>query len=59
MSSLTRTKLILVAAGVALFAIGARFELANVRLAGIAVAVIAWLARFYRPPRAEQDVEPG
>ena len=57
MTPLTRTKILLVAGGVALFAVGARLDLANVRWAGIVVVAIAWLTRFYRPRREEQESE--
>ena len=64
MNPLTYAKLVLAAAGVALFFLGARLDVAAVRWTGIALVAAAWLIRFttrrssaaVRDPEAALDV---
>ena len=48
MTTLTKTKLALALVGVVLFGAGVRFEMSELRWAGIAVVGVAWVLRFAR-----------
>lgn len=58
MSTVTRAKIALALIGVVLFGAGVRLERTELRWAGLAFVVIAWLLRFARrrggPPPDEQ-----
>jgi hypothetical protein len=54
MSNLTRAKVALALVGLVLFGAGVRLERSELRWAGIAFVVVAWLLRFAR--RRAEDV---
>jgi hypothetical protein len=57
-SALTRAKVVLALAGLVLFGVGVRLERTELRWAGLAVVVAAWLLRFVRPPNAGESEGP-
>lgn len=59
MSTVTRVKIALALAGLILFGAGVRLERTELRWAGLAVVIAAWLLRFVRPRNADESGEPG
>jgi hypothetical protein len=55
---LTRAKIALALAGLVLFGAGVRLERTELRWAGLAVVMAAWLLRFVRPGNAGESEGP-
>jgi hypothetical protein len=58
MSNLTKAKLVVALAGVVLFGAGVRFEMSELRWAGIAAVFVAWVLRFARSGKQEESGTP-
>jgi hypothetical protein len=54
LTTLTKAKLVLALAGVALFGAGVRFEMSGLRWAGVAAVFVAWVLRFVRRDSEEE-----
>ncbi|HEY5546387.1 MAG TPA: hypothetical protein VIK50_10065 [Gemmatimonadaceae bacterium] len=58
MTATTRAKIALALAGLVLFGAGVRLERTELRWAGLAVVIAAWLLRFVRPRNAGESEGP-
>ena len=58
MSTLTRVEVVLALLGLVVFGAGVRMEYVELRWAGLALVVVAWLMRFARSKTPEQPDTP-